>query len=535
MDIQKIQNTYLPSGTFPKKEGNLLVFSQNENELKETIHRLYGKEGLRLKTISCVDMLRDSGVFRIYYIFALPAEALAKAGVPEENVFLAPYFETKKEFPSFTPDFQEFSAYEREIKTMFGLEPVGHPDPRPTVLHANWPKDKYPLRKDFPWNERPKTAEGKPYRFNTVEGEGVYEIPVGPVHAGIIEPGHFRFSVLGEEVLLLDPLLGYVHKGSEKLFEHLPLDKKIKLSERISGDSSFAHSLAFCQALESLSDSIVPEKHQLLRVVFAELERIANHFNDIGFIMLDTAFSFGGANGARLREKIMHWNERITGSRFLRGVNVIGGVTRDIPIEKKTMLLSDIPKIFKDFNEMIAIAEQSHSLHNRLTGTGFLSNEIIRDFGVIGIPARASGIKIDARRDHPYAAYDKLQFSISTRETSDVHARLKIRVLEVFESFRLIEEALRKLENGESQRLPEIKKDASFRKNSFAVSVVEGWRGDIVYFVATDMNGEITRVKVRDTSFLNWQAFPTTVKGEMVPDFPLINKSFNLSYSGHDL
>lgn len=522
MDTQKIQKQYIPSGALVKTEGNVLLFAQNENELKGIIHHLYQKEGLRLKTISCVDARRESGVFRIYYIF----------GILNEGVFLAPYLETKNNFPSFAGEFQEFSAYEREIKTMFGLEPVGHPDPRPTVLHSNWPKDTYPLRKDFPWNERPKIAHEKPYRFNTVEGEGVYEIPVGPVHAGIIEPGHFRFSVLGEEILLLDPMLGYVHKGSEKLFEHLPLDKKVKLSERISGDSSFAHSLAFCQSLESLAGMSVPEKHQLLRVVFAELERIANHFSDVGFIMLDTAFTFGGANGARLREKIMRWNERLTGSRFLRGVNVVGGVTRDIPTDKKTALLADIPKILKDFNEVIAVAEQTHSLYNRLTGTGTLSAEIIRDFGVIGIPARACGIKIDARKDYPYAAYEKLQFSVSTRDTSDVHARLKIRILEVFESFRLIEEALRMLGDA---NLPPLRETPSFRKNSFAVSIVEGWRGDIVYFIATDMNGEISRVKVRDTSFLNWQAFPNAVKGEMVPDFPLINKSFNLSYSGHDL
>jgi Ni,Fe-hydrogenase III large subunit len=248
--------------------------------------------------------------------------------------------------------------------------------------------------------------------------------------------------------------------------------------------------------------------------------------------MLDTAFSFGGANGARLREQVMRWNERLTGSRFLRGVNAFGGVTRDIPDDKKDALLADIPKIVKDLNEVIAVAEQSQSLHNRLSGTGFLSKEIIRDFGVIGIPARASGIKMDARKDHPYAAYEKLQFGIATRETSDVHARLKIRILEVFESFRLIEEVLRKLGDA---NLPPIPGNITLRKNSFAVSVVEGWRGDIVYFTATDMNGEITRVKVRDTSFLNWQAFPNAVKGEMVPDFPLINKSFNLSYSGHDL
>ncbi|MBI2120803.1 MAG: NADH-quinone oxidoreductase subunit C [Parcubacteria group bacterium] len=184
MDIHKIQTQYFPSGALPKKEGNLILSLQNEAELRTTIDRLYREEGLRLKTIACTDNRREHGVFRVYYIFALPGGTF----------FLAPYFETKNNFPSFAADFQEFSAYEREIKTMFGLEPVGHPDPRPTVLHVNFPKDKYPLRKDFPWNERPKIAEGKPYRFNTVEGDGVYEIPVGPVHAGIIEPGHFRFS-----------------------------------------------------------------------------------------------------------------------------------------------------------------------------------------------------------------------------------------------------------------------------------------------------------------------------------------------------
>jgi Ni,Fe-hydrogenase III large subunit/Ni,Fe-hydrogenase III component G len=522
MDIQKIQKQYIPANVFIKKEGNILFFEQNEIELLETVHRLYKEENLRLKTIACVDMERERGTFRIHYIF----------GIPQENIFLAPYFETKKDFPSFSGEFQEFSAYEREIKTMFGLEPVGHPDPRPTVLHANWPQGVFPLRKSFSWNERPAQAEGEPYRFNTVEGDGVYEIPVGPVHAGIIEPGHFRFSVLGEEILLLDPALGYVHKGIEKLFENIPFEKKIKLSEHVSGDSSFAHSLAFCQSVESLGDIIVSEKHEMLRVAFAELERIANHLSDIGFIMLDTAFSFGGANGARLREKVMRWNEQLTGSRFLRGVNVVGGVSCDISSEDKKLLLEDLPKILKDFNEVIAITEQSHSLYNRLVGTGTLSPEIIRDFGVVGIPARASGLKIDARKDHPYAAYKKLQFSVAVRNTSDVHARLKIRVLEVFESFRLIEEVLRNL--GE-EKLPELPKSIALPKNSFAVSVVEGWRGDIVYFVATDIGGEISRVKVRDTSFLNWQAFPNAVKGEMVPDFPLINKSFNLSYSGHDL
>ena len=526
--LKDIQNLYTTHSSEARIEGDCILFplSQDGMEFKNTLLRMYKEEGFPLKTIVAADERSDHGAFRIYYIFA----------VPETNIFIVPFFDTQKEFPSLASKLHEFSTYECEIWTMFGLVPVGHPALRPTVLHANWPENVFPLRKDFKWNERPPMAKGKPYEFETVKGEGVYEIPVGPVHAGIIEPGHFRFSVLGEEIQLLDPQLGWKHKGVEKLFETLPLAKKISLSERVSGDSSFAHSLAFCQAVENLA-GILPDKRALfLRVIFAELERVANHLNDIGFIMLDTAFSFGGAHGSRLREKILRWNDELTGSRFLRGVNIPGGVAKDISAEKAEKLLKDIPLIRKDFSQVVSVAERSLSLRNRLTPTGILPLRVVRDYGVVGVPARAAGLRKDARKDLPYAAYNDFDFDIPTRQGSGVLERLKVRILEVYESFKIIEQALEALPNEPFRKVDEslLEKNPP-RKNSLAISTVEGWRGDIVYAVTTDKDAKISRVKVRDASFLNWQAFPHTVKGEMVPDFPLINKSFDLSYSGNDL
>jgi Ni,Fe-hydrogenase III large subunit len=477
---------------------------------------------MRLKTITVADERKENGCFKIFYVF----------GLPKENIFFAPYIELKntEEFPSISKNIHEASGYERKIKTFFGLNPAGHPNPRPMILHENWPANKFPLRKDFNWQERPEEARGS-YEFQKVKGEGIYEIPVGPVHAGIIEPGHFRFSVAGEEIILLEPKLGYKHKGIEKLFEILPLEEKVRLSERVSGDTSFTHSLAFCQAVENLAGMEVPERAKYLRVIFSELERLANHFNDIGFIMLDTGFSFGGANGARLREIIMQWNERLTGSRFLRGVNAIGGAAKDISPELSEKLLAEIEKLRKDFSEVIEISENSSSLLNRLEETGKLDRQLVLDHGVIGVAGRAMGLEHDARIDYPYAAYDKLKFDIALEEKGDVRARLYVRVKEVYSSMKIMEEAVKNLPAGEIRN----NKNINLRKNSLAIGVTEGWRGDIVYFVITDKGGNISRVDVRDPSFINWTVLGHAGKGNVVPDFPLINKSFNLSYSGNDL
>ncbi|MFA6963331.1 MAG: NADH-quinone oxidoreductase subunit C [Patescibacteria group bacterium] len=501
--------------------GNINIYEVSISNIMDVCKDLYHGRHLQLKTALAID--NGNGTFKIMYVF----------GIPKQNVFFVPYIELgdSTDFPSLANEIHEITNYERKIRTFFGLHPVGHIDPKPIILHENWPANQHPLRKNFAWDHRPPQADGT-YEFAKIEGEGIYEIPVGPVHAGIIEPGHFRFSVAGEEIVNLEAKLGYVHKGSEKLFEILPLEQKIKLSEKISGDSAFSHSLAFCQAVEAISNTKIPEKAKWLRVIFAELERLSNHFGDIGFMMLDTGFSFGGSNGTRLREMIMQINERITGSRFLRGTNAIGGVTKDISGSQGNDLAKDLEKIKKDFAEIIEIANDTSSLQNRLEKTGTLDPEIAVDHGVVGVAGRALGIEKDARIEYPYAAYAKVPFKIAIEETGDVNARFKIRVKEANASIGIILHALENLtETGDICASGNI----NLAKDSYSIGIVEGWRGEIVYFIATDSKGGISRVEVRDPSFLNWTVLGYAGKTNIVPDFPLINKSFNLSYSGNDL
>lgn len=509
---------------------NAAVFEVPVSEITKVVGDLHGNENLSLKLITATDERASHGCFRIWYVF----------GVPKENGFIVPFLrlQNTEEFPSVTPTVHAAMNYERRIQTFFGLTPVGHPDPRPLILHDNWPTGVFPLRKDFGWHTRPAESKvgsesHKTYQFQKVEGEGIYEIPVGPIHAGIIEPGHFRFSVAGEEIVQLEPRLGFTHKGSEKLFEILPIADKVRLSEKISGDSSFSHSLAFCQALEQLSAAKVPKRARYLRVVFAELERLANHFGDIGAMMLDTGFNFGGAQGARLREIVMQINARLTGSRFLRGVNVIGGVTKDMTGEQKKELSADLTKIAKDFTEVMEVAENSTSLSNRLKGTGELSRKTADDLGIMGIAGKATGIGKDTRVDYPYAAYDELSLgNVATEHHGDVYARFRVRVREAFASIDIIKQAILNMPEG---AIREHSEKVSFTKNALAVSLVEGWRGEIAYFIMTDVHGNISRVVPRDPSFVNWSGLGEAGFGNVVPDFPLINKSFNMSYSGNDL
>lgn len=520
---EKIQK-YIPQNVKAETAHNTIFFEVQISEVVQIASNLRHEHHLELKFITATDERQGNGYFKIWYVF----------GVPKENIFIIPYILLKNnvEFPSLTPICHEAWSYEMKLKSFFGLTPINHPDDRQIILHENWPDDVFPLRKEFKWNNRPELAHGK-YIFQKVKGEGIYEIPVGPIHAGIIEPGHFRFSVAGERIMNLEPRLGFVHKGSEKLFEILSIADKIRLSEKISGDSSFSHSLAFCQALENLSNTEVPSRTLYLRVVYAELERLANHLGDIGAIMLDTGFNFGGSNGARLREKIMQINERLTGSRFLRGVNVIGGVTKDIQGDEIKQLSKDLTTILKDFTEIIEVAKNSVSLLNRLKGTGVLPHRVAENYGVMGVVGRASGIKRDTRIDYPYAAYKDILFTPVLNESEgDVYARFIVRVKEAYASIQIIKDALDKLPEG---AINTKNTKIEFKRSAFAISVVEGWRGEITYFIATDSNGNISRVTPRDPSFINWGVLGAVGFDNVVPDFPLINKSFNMSYSGNDL
>ena len=487
---ENIKN-HIPPSSVAQKFGNTTAFEVATSEISNVVKDLSTDSNLSLKLITATDERKENGFFKVWYIF----------GSPKENVFFAPFIVLKntEDFPSVVPILHGAGHYERLIRTFFGLKPVDHPDDRPAILHENWPVDVFPLRKDFLLATRPKLAKGR-YLFQKVRGEGIYEIPVGPIHAGIIEPGHFRFSMAGEEIILLEPRLGFVHKGSEKLFEALALPDKIRLSEKISGDSSYSHSLAFCQALEQLADIKVGKRARYLRTIFAELERVANHFGDIGAIMLDTGFNFGGSQRARLREMIMQINDRLTGSRFLRGVNVIGGVTKDISAVERDVLLTNLEKIGKDFAEVIGVAEDSVSLLSRLKGTGTLPKEVIKNKGIVGVAGRAAGVATDSRVDFPYAAYDEISIgNIPTEREGDVYSRFKVRINEVIASIKIIQTAL--------SQMPDEKIDLparlEFKKNSVAISLVEGWRGEIAYFVTTDAEGNLQRVPPRDPSVIN--------------------------------
>jgi Ni,Fe-hydrogenase III large subunit/Ni,Fe-hydrogenase III component G len=466
------------------------------------------------------DRRADQGVFEVHYLFVNDREnwfAHATEVLPPDDPTIA----------SLATFYYPASRFEREIKDLFGLEAIGHPDRRLLVRHAFWPVDYFPLRKDAVPPEKFED-DGTPFPFLPVGGEGVYEIPVGPVHAGVIEPGHFRISVVGETVIDLKIRLYFTHKGTEKLFEGRTPAEGVELSERISGDTTIGHALAYCQALEALAGVEVPARAKYLRVILLELERLYNHIADFGAICNDTGFAVAQPHCLRIRERLLRLNKRLTGNRLLRGGIVPGGVGHPLP---DTLDVPDeIRSILADFNEIVAISLNNTMLTDRLVGSGRLTTKTAADHGVLGYVARASGIDADARRDHPFAAYPWLKFKVPVYQAGDVYARTMVRVEEARESVNLIQQALAQMPYGTLTAplgsLPAFEP---------AFGVVEGWRGAIVHWVMVDEQGRLQRVKVKDPSFVNWPAVSFAMLKNIVPDFPLCNKSFNQSYSGNDL
>lgn len=432
-------------------------------------------------------------------------------------------------FPSLTKKFVAAYRFERQIQSLMGLTPIGNPDDRPWIKHEDWPLDAWPLRKTFDASTKLKRVAGE-YRWIRAEGEGVYEIAVGPVHAGIIEPGHFRFQAMGEDVINLEEKLGYVHKGIEKRFESLSWQEAARLAARVSGDTTVAHSLAYAQAVEALIGVIVPERAMWLRALFLERERIANHLGDLGAICNDVAFAMLLYQFHRLKEGLLRTNLKLFGHRFMMDRVVPGGVTEDIDEAGIAAIRSELKRLEKDFERLVVIYDENSSLEDRVRDTGVLKPELARDLGVVGIVARASGLNLDCRIHHPFPPYDRIAVNVPVLISGDVHARAWLRVEEVRESIRIIRELFKTLPAGRISTTP-----GSPLPDRAGFAAVEGWRGEILTWVQSGLNGEINRCMVRDPSSLNWLGLEQCIHGNIVPDFPVCNKSFNQSYSGHDL
>jgi len=435
-------------------------------------------------------------------------------------------------FPSLTKKFLPAYRFERQMQSLMGVTAVGLPDTRPWIKFEDWPPEAAPLRKAFNASEPMPRVKGD-YQWIRAEGEGVYEIPVGPVHAGIIEPGHFRFQAVGEDIINLEERLGYVHKGIEKKFESLAWKDGFRLAGRVSGDTTVAHSIAYCRALESMTVCSVPERAHWLRALFLERERIANHLGDIGAICNDVAFAFMLYQCARLKEMLLRTNRKLFGHRFIMDKVVPGGVSVDLDSAGKKEMLEEMELLSEDFERLVTIYDENPSLEDRVRDTGILSPAKARELCVVGIVARASGLNLDCRIFNPFPPYDRFDFlelDVPVLISGDVHARAWVRIQEIRESVRIIRKIIEDLPEGDiSAQVPRPAPDIS------GFAAVEGWRGEIIYWLQSGPRSEINRCMVRDPSSLNWAGLELAVIGNIVPDFPVCNKSFNQSYSGHDL
>jgi len=432
-------------------------------------------------------------------------------------------------FPSLTKKFVPAYRFERQMNSLMGVIPLGHPDPRPWIKHEDWPEKAWPLRKSFDASKRLMRISGE-YRWIRAEGEGVYEIPVGPVHAGIIEPGHFRFQAMGEDILNLEAKLGYVHKGIEKRFESLSWKEASRLAGRVSGDTTVAHSLAYCRAVEAMTGSAPPDRAHWLRALFLERERIANHLGDLGAICNDVAFAILFHQFMRLKETLLRTNLRLFGHRFMMDRIVPGGTTVDLDGEGVASILAEMDWLANEFERLVIIYDENPSVEDRVRDTGVLNSEKARDLGMTGFVARASGLNLDCRIQHPFPPYDSISVSIPVLVSGDVHARAWVRVVEVRDSIRIINEIVKTLPRGGL-----VSPVSAPKADTSGFGSVEGWRGEILYWVQSGPKGEINRCMVRDPSSLNWLGLEQCIHGNIVPDFPVCNKSFNQSYSGNDL
>ena len=432
-------------------------------------------------------------------------------------------------YPDLAQRFPNAARLQRAAADLSAVTAEGAADRRPWLDHGAWPEGFLPLRHDSVDDAAAARPAARDYAFVRVEGDGVHEIPVGPVHAGIIEPGHFRFSVVGEKVLRLEQRLGYVHKGIERRFTALdPIDAP-RLAGRVSGDSTVAFAWACCMALESAAGAAVPPRAQWLRALMLERERVANHLGDLGALGNDAAFAFALAQFSRLREDWQRLSGEVFGHRFMMDRVIPGGVLADIDRAATDRMSGQCDAIEAELRTLAAIYDSHAGLQDRFVSTGRVTPALAAQLGLTGLAGRASGQPADLRCDHAFAPYDQLAVRRAMRREGDVAARVAVRLDEAFESLRLVRALCAGLPDGPT-------------RDDFAVPAgdacgagwIEGWRGPVL--VAIELAaGRTVRCHCADPSWHNWPVLEHAVIGNIVPDFPLINKSFNLSYSGHDL
>jgi Ni,Fe-hydrogenase III large subunit len=412
---------------------------------------------------------------------------------------------------------------ERAVNDLFGLSAQGLPDTRPWFDHDCWG-----VR--FPLGDRINAlAKAAPYRFLPVEGDGLHQIAVGPVHAGIIEPGHFRFTASGETVVRLEERLGYTHKGIEGLMIGANLERAVQLAGRVSGDSTIAYAYAFSRAAEAALELVVPGRAVWLRALLAELERLANHLGDIGAICNDASFTLIHAHCSVLRENVLRASHHAFGHRLMRDIIMPGGVTRDLTNEGTEMIRATLDNIRLRYPALIELYDNTASLQDRTVDTGVLKPALAKQYAAGGYVGRASGRSFDARRILAYPPYNSLRFDVPVLNEGDVNARVWIRVREVEQSLSLIDQILDRLPEG-----PSATHAGHRREAREGMAIVEGFRGDVLAWLRL-RDGRVERCHMRDPSWFQWPLLEAAIENNIVADFPLCNKSFNCSYSGQDL
>lgn len=471
----------------------------------------------------------DGATLRVVYLMLAPGQL-------REIVLVVPKGDPR--LPSLARLSFPLGRFERELHDLFGIVPEGHPLPHRLIRHGHWPRGWYPMRADTPpptFDSAGAGAGADDYPFTPVDGNGVYEIPVGPIHAGLIEPGHFRFSVVGETIIRMKARLWFVHKGIEKLFEGRTIADALLLSERISGDTAVGHSLALTRAIEAAAAIEVPPAVEYLRAALLELERIYNHIGDLGALCNDVGYGALNQQALALKERLLRHNERVTGHRLLRS-SIAPGIAqvRELP---DTKLLSEVAAAAQELTD---IALSNSIVRDRFTGTSVLQSDDALAVGTLGPVARASGIQTDARIDHSMIDLTPWIRPFDHPD-GDVLARFRIRAHEIADSVAILRGIQDLLTAGVPGMAGALAAGvpggaaSGVRISGAGSGLAEGWRGTIAHRVELDVQGRISRVKIVDPSFFNWPALPLALTNTIVPDFPLTNKSFNLSYAGNDL